>query len=213
MSKFKAIFWDNDGVLVDTEKLYFEANRFVFSKHGVEVTEEIYVENYLKNAIGAWHMLNAKGYSEGMIASIRTERNEYYSKLLEEQSEPISGAENVLKTLHRKVLMGIVTSSRKDHFEKIHKRTGFKKYFDFVLTADELEKLKPNPDPYLKALQRSGLQKEECMVVEDSERGLRAAIAAGIKCYIIPTHLTKNSDFSGAEKVLNHIEEILSVVL
>ena len=213
MTKIKAIFWDNDGVLVDTEKLYFEANRFVFSKHGVEVTEDIYVENYLKNSIGAWHMLNAKGYSEEMIASIRTERNEYYSKLLKEHSEAIAGAENVLKTLHGKVLMGIVTSSRKDHFEMIHRRTGFKKYFDFVLTADELEKLKPDPDPYFKALQRSGFKKEECIIVEDSERGLRAAIAAGIKCYVIPTHLTKNSDFSGAEKVLNNIEEILLVVL
>lgn len=213
MTKIKAIFWDNDGVLVDTEKLYFEANRFVFSKYGVEVTEEIYVENYLKNAIGAWHMLNAKGYSEEMISSIRTERNEYYSKLLEEQSEAIVGAEHVLKSLRGKVLMGIVTSSRKDHFEMIHERTGFKKYFDFVLTADELEKLKPDPDPYLKALKRSGFKKEECIIVEDSERGLRAAIAAGIKCYVIPTHLTKNSDFSGAEKILNNIEEIVSIVL
>lgn len=213
MSKIKAIFWDNDGVLVDTEKFYFEANRFVFSKHGVEITEEIYVENYLKNAIGAWHMLNAKGYPEEMIASIRKERNEYFAKLLEEQSEVIAGAEEVLKTLCGKVMMGIVTSSRKDHFEMIHKKTGFKKYFDFILTADELEKLKPNPDPYLKALQRSGFKKEECIIVEDSERGLKAAIAAGIKCYVIPTHLTKNSDFTGAEKILNNISEILPVVL
>ena len=107
--------------------------------------------------------------------------------------------------------MGIVTSSRKDHFEIIHKQTGFLKYFDFIVTSEDVKNTKPDPEPYLKALELSGMKKEECIVVEDSERGLRAAIAAGLKCYIIPTELTKNSDFTGAEKVLNNIKEILSL--
>jgi HAD superfamily hydrolase (TIGR01509 family) len=108
--------------------------------------------------------------------------------------------------------MCVVTSSRKDHFEIIHKRTGFKKYFAFVITSDDISNVKPDPEPYMKALEVSGMKKEECFVVEDSERGLKSALAAGIKCYIIPTHLTKDSDFAGAEKVLNNIREIISII-
>lgn len=212
MKNIKAIFWDNDGVLVDTEKLYFEANKQTFLKHGVVLTEELYVENFLRKAKGTWHLLKDKNYTDEMIEQIRTERNGLYSRLLEEKSHPIDGAENVLKYLHGKYMMGIVTSSRKDHFEKIHRHTGFKKYFDFVITSDDISNVKPDPEPYLKALEVCGMKKDECIAVEDSERGLKSALAAGIKCYIIPTHLTIYSDFTGAEKVLNDIREIISII-
>jgi HAD superfamily hydrolase (TIGR01509 family) len=212
MKNIKAIFWDNDGVLVDTEKLYFEANRLTYLKRDVDLTEEIYIEYLLKKALGAWHLLREKGCSEKEINLIREERNKLYSELLKEHAEPIDGVENVLKKFHGKIIMGVVTSSRKDHFESIHGRTGFKKYFDFILTSDDFEKVKPDPEPYLKALEISRMKKEDCIVVEDSERGLKAAVAAGIKCYIIPTHLTKNSNFTRAEKVLKNITEVIEIV-
>ena len=137
MKNTKAIFWDNDGVLVDTERLYFKANKLTFLKHGVELTEELYVENFLNKAYGTWHLLRDKSYSEEKIGEIREERNELYSNLLKDESLPIDGVEEVLKELHGKIKMGVVTSSRKDHFDIIHSRTGFKKYFDFVLTSDD----------------------------------------------------------------------------
>lgn len=210
MGKIKAVFFDNDGVLVDTEKFYFEANQFVFAKHGIELTAKDYVENFLKKGRGTWHLLKDKNYSEEMISELRAERNEIYLKLITEKSEAIDGAEEVLMRLHGKVLIGIVTSSRKDHFEAIHNRTGFKKYFDFVLTSDDTQNVKPDPEPYLKALERSGFKKDECVIIEDSERGLKAALGAGIRCYIIPTQLTRSSNFTGAEKVLSGIKEIVS---
>ncbi len=209
MGKIKAVFFDNDGVLVDTEKFYFEANQFVFAKHGIELTEKDYLENFLKKGRGTWHLLKDKNYSDEMISELRAERNEHYLKLITEKSQAIEGAEDVLKQIHGKILIGIVTSSRKDHFEAIHNRTGFKKYFDFVLTSDDTQNVKPDPEPYLKALEISGMNKDECIIVEDSERGLKAALGAGIKCYIIPTHLTQGSNFAGAEKVLSNIKEIV----
>jgi len=203
----KAIFWDNDGVLVNTEYFYYEANRITFAKLGIELTKEMYVENFLKKSNGTWHLLQEKGYDEKTISLLRDERNYYYSKLLEEKAEAINGVEEVLQKLYGKILMGIVTSSRKDHFDIIHNKTGFLKYFDFVLTSDDYSKTKPDPEPYLKALQVSNMKKEESIVIEDSERGLKSALAAGLRCYIIPTDLTKDSDFAGASKILNDIRE------
>ena len=207
----KAIFWDNDGILVDTEKLYYKASKVTFAKIGIDLTNEMYAEYFLKQSYGTWHLAKELGYSDETISELRRERNQLYGKLLETEIEFIDGVEDIMMELPSKVKMGIVTSSRKDHFEIIHKQTGLLKYFDFIVTSEDVKNTKPDPEPYLKALELSGMKKEECIVVEDSERGLRAAIAAGLKCYIIPTELTKNSDFTGAEKVLNNIKEILSL--
>lgn len=207
----KAIFWDNDGILVDTEKLYFKASKLTFAKVGIDLTSEMYVEYFLKQSHGTWHLAKERGYSDETISELQNERNQLYSKLLETEIEIIDGAESVLRELCGRVKMGIVTSSRKDHFEIIHKQTGFLQYFDFIVTSEDVKNTKPDPEPYLKALQLSGMKKEECIVIEDSERGLRSAIAAGLKCYIVPTPLTINSDFSGAEKILDNIKEILSL--
>lgn len=207
----KAIFWDNDGILVDTEKLYYKASKLTFAKVGIDLTSEMYVDYFLKQSHGTWHLAKELGYSDETISELRNERNQLYSKLLETEIEIIDGAESVLRELYGRVKMGIVTSSRKDHFEIIHKQTGFLKYFDFIVTSEDVKNTKPDPEPYLKALQLSGMKKEECIVIEDSERGLRSAIAAGLKCYIVPTPLTINSDFSGAEKIVNNIKEILSL--
>jgi len=204
----KAIFWDNDGVLVNTEHFYYEANRVIFAKLGIELTKEMYVENFLKKSNGTWHLLQEKGYDEKTISLLREERNFYYAKLLEEKAQAIEGVEEIVKSFLGKLLMGIVTSSRKDHFDIIHKKTGLLKYFDFVLTSEDYSKTKPDPEPYLRALKVSKMKKEECIVIEDSERGLKSALAAGLKCYIIPTDLTKDSDFSGASKILNDISEL-----
>ena len=204
----KAIFWDNDGVLVDTEKLYYRANKETFKKIGVDLTEEIYIEYFLRRSSGTWHLAEAKGFSQEDISKFRNERDELYSKLLMNRNNVIDGVEETLQKLFGKYKMGIVTSSRKEHFEIIHKKSGLLRYFDFVLTGEDYENSKPAPDPYLKALELSGCNKDECIIVEDSERGLRAAMAAGIKCLVIPTSLTINSCFGGAGKILKGIREV-----
>ena len=207
----KAIFWDNDGILVDTEKLYFEANQITFRKIGIELTRELFIENFLIKAKGTWHLAREKGISENEIIKFRAERNDLYTNLIKNEAEVIKGVEDVLKMLHGKIKMGIVTSSRNDHFQLIHSSTGLTKYFDFVITSDDIENTKPDPEAYLKALELSGYPPEECMVIEDSERGLKAAIAAGLRCCVIPTELTFGGNFTGAYKVLKSITDLLNL--
>lgn len=203
-----AIFFDNDGILVDTEKLYFEATRRIFAKIGIELTTEMYIEYFLVNSHGTWHLAKAMGHSELRISELRTERNNIYSKLLAEEMQIIPGAEETVKKLHGRYKLGIVTSSRRDHFDIIHSKTGLLKYFDFALTSDDFKNTKPDPEPYLKALEKSGRGKEECLVIEDSLRGLTAARKAGLKCCVIPTGLTKFSDFSDADFILDNISDL-----
>jgi beta-phosphoglucomutase-like phosphatase (HAD superfamily) len=71
---------------------------------------------------------------------------------------------------------------------------------------------KPHPEPYLMAIERSGFAPEECLVIEDSPRGLAAAVSAGIRCIVIPSKFTDSNNFAGAYKILKSIKELPSML-
>jgi HAD superfamily hydrolase (TIGR01509 family) len=202
----KTILWDNDGVLVDTERLYFRATKEILASAGYELTEEQFVDLFLIEARGPWHLL--QGYSAEQIETLRKQRNQLYSRLLLEEKTTIDGVEEVLSGFHGKYKMGIVTSSLKEHFEIIHRSTGLLKYFDFVVASGDYTKYKPHPEPYLVALEKAGSAAAECIAIEDSLRGVLSATGAGIRCYVVPHGLTRNSDFREAYKVLTHIRDL-----
>src|SRR5262245_22802460 len=176
----EAIFWDNDGVLVDTEHLYFEATRQVLASVDIPLTEDDYRELFLQQGRGAWHLAEARGVPALDVQALKQRRNELYAELIATAPRVLPGVLDVVSALHGEYRMGIVTSSRRDHFEIIHRETGLLPYFDFVVTADDCPRTKPCPDPYLRALQVSGVDRDSCLVVEESERGLEAASAAGL---------------------------------
>jgi len=208
----KAIFWDNDGVLVDTERLYFQATREVLGQAGIELTPAQYLEWFMVQGTGAWHLAAERGFPPAAIDRMRQERNARYSDLLGREPLVIPGVREVLEALHGSYTMGIVTSSEREHFEIIHRSSGLLPYFQFVLTNGDYTHSKPHPEPYLLAVERSGFRKAECLVVEDTERGLTAALAAGLACVVVPTDLTRRCAFAGARHVLESITELPTVL-
>jgi len=212
LSGIRAVFWDNDGVLVDTEPLYYQATRETLATVGVDLTPEQYYQFFLVQNCGAFHLAQAKGLSDAAIDELRDARNARYNDLLKTSPVAIAGVEQVLRQMKGKFMMGIVTSSHREHFDTTHQHTTLVQYIDFVLTSEDYSVTKPDPAPYLAAIQRSGCRPEECVVVEDSERGLIAATRAGLKCVVIPRALTRNGDFCAAYRVLNSIEEFAALL-
>lgn len=204
----RAILWDNDGVLVDTEHLYFEATQHVLASAGIDLTEQQYIDHFLIAGRGAWHLLEERGVGVDEIARLRDARNDLYGQLLRQGPRAIPGVAETLRQLRGQYVMGVVTSSRKDHFDLIHEHTGLLQYFDFVLTASDYPRVKPYPDPYLAAVNRSGVHADACIAIEDSERGLEAATLAGVRCIVVPTALTHGGRFVAAHRVLANVREI-----
>jgi HAD superfamily hydrolase (TIGR01509 family) len=209
----KALLWDNDGVLVDTEELYFRATRDVLSEIGIDLSRDLFIKISLKQGRSAFDLAAEQVVSQELITRLRDDRNKRYSELLRKGVRVLDGVENTLRQLHGKVLMGVVTSSRREHFEITHNATVLLRFFDFVLTREDYGKSKPNPDPLLTAMRQNGLRPEHCIIVEDSERGLTAAKAAGIRCIVVPIYLTRDSDFQGAYRVLDSIRQVPYEVL
>ena len=199
---FDAILFDNDGVLVDTEALYFRANREALATVGVELDETTYIQYFLREGLGAWHLAEARGVDEAGIATLRAARDRRYFQLVEESEIVIPGVAELLPSLAARFRMAIVTSSEPGPFARTHARTGLLPHFELVLTRVDYTNAKPDPEPYLCAVSRLGLAPARCLVIEDSERGLRAAKAAGLACWVIPSGLTAAGNFAAADAVL-----------
>jgi len=204
----KNILWDNDGVLVDTEKYYYRAIQEVMLSLDIRITEEQYRENLLVHSRGLWHILEDRGYSGEEINQFRKTRDGIYQKYIETGDIAVSGAGETLQWLHGRYRMAIVTSSKREHFEAIHRRTGFLQYVAFALAKGDYAKSKPDPAPYLAALEKMNAHTDETVVIEDSLRGLESAVSAGLRCIVIPTALTATQDFSRAVMVLDSIKEV-----
>ncbi len=207
-TKFEAIFFDMDGLLVNTEPLDFKGTKEVFASVGVDLTREWYIHEHLGKGRSVSEYLRENGIAEERIAELRGMRHTRYWESLEAEATAIDGVPETLQKLHRKLLLAVVTGSYRRSVDIVMRKTGLREFFDFIVACEDTENHKPHPEPYLKALALSKKTKEQCLVLEDSGNGSLAAKAAGITCYAIPDEMTKAHDFSHADKVLASIREV-----
>ena len=136
----RAILWDNDGVLVDTEGLYFQAGHEVLATQGVELTHKDFAEQSLKKGLSVFDFLPVQDAE--LIERLRLKRNARYSALLANGVQVVDGVVETLETFYGRVQMGIVTGSRRDHFDIVHAQTNLLPFFDFVLAKRRLRRSK-----------------------------------------------------------------------
>ncbi len=205
------ILFDHDGVLVDTEPLYFEATQIKLAELGVEFSEE----DYLRLQAGghnAWQDALDYGHTQAKIDAKRAERNVLYQEFLTTRDIDIDGVEEVLAELAQTFGMAIVTTAKRDDFELIHAHRNIVPHMRFVLAQGDYARSKPQPDPYVAALERFGVAPQRTLVVEDSERGLRAAVAARIDCAIVHHPFTASQDFGLATYRLGALTDLLELL-
>lgn len=207
----KYILFDNDGVLVETEQWYFRANYEILKAMGITLEEERYKEIMI-NGQSALLLAEEQGYGKERVEHERKKRNELYQHYLRTEDITIPGVHDVLSILKERYRMGIITSARREDFELIHDDRGIVDHMEFVLCSGEYARSKPHPDPYLQGLSLLGGEKHEALIVEDSERGLRSAVNAGIECAIVDNHFTANHDFSSATHRIQNLKELLTLL-
>jgi len=202
------LLWDNDGVLVLTEDRYFQACRETLAELGVELTRSFFIDHSLLKGLSVFDLVADRGFGKEKLAELKRKRDRRFAELIDANPCTVDGAEDVLRSLYGRLRMGVVTGALRRHFDRSHARSGLLKYFDFVVAREDYERGKPHPDSYRTALQRFGLNPDECVVVEDTGRGLQAARAAGLRCLVIPHDLTRGQDFGGAHEVLRSIRDV-----
>ncbi|MFW2567719.1 HAD family hydrolase [Aliarcobacter butzleri] len=207
----KYILFDNDGVLVETENWYYEANKKALKKLGLDLDFEFYQSIMIKGG-SAFELAQINQIENDVIEKHRKIRDKYYQEFLQTKDLTIPNVKKVLNNLSKKYKMAIVTTSRRVDFELIHKNRGISDFMEFILCVEDYAKAKPNPEPYLKGLEKFGAKNEETIVVEDSQRGLISAVNAKIDCAIVKNKFTITQDFSKAKYFLETIEELEAIL-
>ncbi len=212
MKEKRFLLFDNDGVLVDTEQWYFRANVEILKTMGLHLEVTRYMEIMIEGR-SAFELAEEAGYSHEAVEAARERRNLLYQHYLRTEEIAIPGAREAVRALSERFDMAIVTSALREDFELIHRGRGFTEPMKFVLCSGEYPRAKPHPDPYLKAAELLGARREEALIVEDSERGLRSAVAAGIDCAVVANPFTRSHDFSKASVRLESLRELAELLL
>ena len=208
----KAVLFDNDGVLIDSESVFFALTRDALAKAGVGLHPAYWARHYLGNGLKSMEVAESLGLSPSIADEVIELRNRRFMARLQEGFSPITGVMETLSALRPLVRMALVTGSPRDKLLLAHQETELLPLFDCVITSDDYTHSKPHPAPYRTAMERLGIKAGECLAVEDSPRGLNAAHAAGIRCLLIPTPLTDLDMCRHADWIEPDITGVLRIV-
>ena len=198
----EAVAFDLDGLMVNTEELYTEVGGVMLARRGKKITREL-----LDNMMGRqsdvalqvmidWHDL------DDTVEQLQGETDEIFSSLLEERLAPMPGLLPLLDKLDNYAIpKAVTTSSRRRFVERVLNLLDIREHFQFFLTAEVIGKSKPDPEIYQKAASQFHIHPERLMVLEDSEIGCRAALAAGAYTVAVPGEHSRNHNFSGVHLV------------
>lgn len=212
----KAVLFDMDGLMVDTESLATEAFIHSAKKQGYDMTKEetllvlgfttksIYEfwENYFKNSDVSGKQLvdDHYKYIENILFTIGPRKMPYIEELLK-----------YLKESNYKV--AVASSSNMDHIINNMEKTGLKKYIDEFASGAEVENGKPAPDVFLLAAKRLGVKLENCLVLEDSKAGVIAGSSAEAKVIMVPDMFKPDAECKEkAYKIVNNLGEVISIL-
>ena len=211
-----AVIFDMDGVIFDTESLYLKHWCSIFSKYGYEMTKE----NYLLVMGRGRKVVKEKFlsiYGENLpIDNMYKEKDYELSKYIEENEVPIKeGTYELLEFLKvNGYKVALATSAKRGRAMKHLKDSRFENYFDVIITGEDIEKTKPNPEIFLKALERLNIEPKKAIVIEDSIAGIKAAKNAGIFAIHVPDLKEPDEEIiKEADIIASNLLEVKSIVL
>jgi len=209
----KAVIFDMDGVIVDSEPIESLAWEKVLAEYGIK---PIFNSNGLIHEVGATNfndIMDRHNIKQENFDEIRIKKRAIFEELIINFS-PIKGIVKLLNNLKKQKIKLAVASTRNErHVKMIIGHLGLDIVFSATIGFGENVRRKPFPDVFLKAAEELRIDPSLCVVIEDSGAGVMAGKSAGMKVIAVPSKYTAHQDFSKADKVVNSLSEISLVVL
>jgi len=206
----KALIFDMDGVIIDSEPLQAEIAVHVLKKLGGNPQPREFYEFIGVRNEEMWTILKERHNIKESVKEILEIHQDYKKKRFSEADvETVEGIPELIKEAKSRGLkIALATSSPKFLAEHILKKFDLYKYFNVLVTADDITHSKPDPEIYIKAAQFLGVKPEECIAIEDAHFGVKAAKAAGMKCIAYVNPNSGNQDLSEADCKVYSIKDI-----
>lgn len=195
----KAVLFDHDGTLVDSEPVHFKLWQQVLVRYGAELSERHYRDYYagVPTPANALDMVSRFGIDRAP-EQLAQEKLQATGDYLAHSAFPLMPAvpETLNRCRHLGLRLAIVTGSGRRVVDATIRNHGLQPLFETSVSSDDVSRNKPHPDGYQLAMRRLDLAAHECIAVEDTEHGLAAAAAAGIRCLAVPNDMSAHHDFS-----------------
>lgn len=206
----KAVIFDMDGVIIDSEPIYSEVDKRVLKQCDIIANEEILNPYVGISNPEMWKDLKERYHLIPSVEELLKLQSELLIKAFNETKiEAIDGIKELLSELKQnKILLAVASSSARSFIESILKTIGIREYFKIILSGEEVQRGKPNPDIFLKTAEMLEVSPQECIVIEDSTNGVKAALAAGMKCIGYSNLNSGSQDLSSASTIVDSIREI-----
>ncbi len=211
--KCKAVVFDRDGIIIDSEILVINSAKKAFKQLGFDMPDAdasqiigrssfVYTEYFLTK----WDF-DPEVFREKM-------KENFYNEL--DTVQIFDETIKLIKRLYkRKVALAVTTSAGREGTLLILRNIGIEHMFNEIVTREDCVKLKPDPEPYVLTTKKLGISPEYCVAIEDTSLGIESAKKAGLKSIAIPTNSSKDQDFANADFVVksaNEIEEKLEII-
>jgi len=202
MPASRAVVFDLDGLMFNTEELYQEVGGKLLRRRGYELTPELLDQMMGRPSAVALQIMIDTHTLKATVEELLAETDEIFPEILAARLAPMPGLLELLSALEKnRIPKGIATSSRRSFVQHVLGHFNFAPRFSPILTSEDIREGKPHPEIYLKAASRLGISPAEMLVLEDSQNGCRAAVAAGAITVAVPGAHSRRHDFTGAALV------------
>ena len=187
----KAVLFDLDGTLIDSEWFYYKAWKAVLAYYDFALDSELWLSELAgKTDSQAFEVLRSQYGFQADKGEVFERARQRIAQQHEEETVPLMpGSTDLINYLfQRKIIMAVVTSSKREVATYHLERNGLRQFFNVLVSRTEVEHPKPHPEPYNRCVQQLGLQPADCLVLEDSFTGATSAKAAGLTCFGVQPH-------------------------